>query len=309
MPAKLRITGESFLVLSKLDFGCLRMSNVTQGSGDHSAKWAGKVLSTSLVYLEFAKKSFQRQLQYRTANYSGFVVNTFFFIVRAYIFMALYEHRGVVADYNLVEAVTFTGLTQAMLMTIGIFGGREISEAVKSGGLATDLMKPIDYQFFALFDQLGRSFYYLLFRGLPIFAVMVIFFPWKPPHSLIALMLFFPSLILAATITFSLSFIVGLSSFWLLDSRGVRLIVMGAGVFLSGFLLPISFFPSGFGRICEWLPFIGQSYIPVAVYLGKYVGGQMANMLLRQMVWTVTLILLGKAFFSLAVRKVIIQGG
>ncbi len=65
-----------------------------------------------LVYLEFAKKSFQRQLQYRAANYAGFVVNTFFFLIRAYIFMALYEHRGIVAEYTMVEAVTFTGLTQ-----------------------------------------------------------------------------------------------------------------------------------------------------------------------------------------------------
>jgi len=266
-------------------------------------------LSTSLVYLEFAKKSFQRQLQYRIANYSGFAVNTFFFVVRAYIFIALYEHRGVVGDYNVIEAITFTGLTQAMAMVIGIFGGNEIANAVKTGEVATDLMKPIDYQFFALFRQLGRSFYYLFFRGLPIFLVMVIFFPWKPPHSWHALILFFPSLAFAAIIVFSLSFMIGLSAFWLMDVRGVTQTVMGSAIFLSGFIIPVSFFPSGFGRICEWLPFVGQSYVPVAIYLGKYVGGQMISMLVRQVVWAATLILLGRAFMSLAVRKVIIQGG
>lgn len=273
------------------------------------ARRSGMAFSTALVYLEFAKKSFQRQLQYKIANYSGFVVNTFFFVVRAYIFMALYEHRGVVAGYNVIEAITFTGITQAMLMTVGIFGGREISDAVRTGALATDLMKPIDYQSFALSNQLGSSFYYFLFRGLPIFSIMVIFFPWKPPHSLTALVLFFPSLASAATITFCLSFMVGLSAFWLLDESGVKQIVMGAGVLLSGFIIPVSFFPSGFGRICEWLPFVGQSYVPVAIYLGKYVGGQMISMLVRQMVWMAILIMLGRAFMSLAVRKVVIQGG
>lgn len=267
------------------------------------------LFSTSLVYLEFAKKSFQRQLQYRIANYSGFVVNTFFFIVRAYIFMALYEHRGVVAGYNVIEAITFAGLTQAMGMAIGIFGTNEIANAVKTGEVGTDLMKPIDYQSFALSRQLGRSFYYFFFRGLPIFAVMVIFFPWKHPHSWYALILFFPSLAFAATIVFSLGFMVGLSAFWLLDVRGVNQIVMGTGIFLSGFIVPVSFFPSVFGRICEWLPFVGQSYVPVAIYLGKYVGGQMIDMLARQMAWVVILILLGRAFMHLAVRKVIIQGG
>jgi ABC-2 type transport system permease protein len=277
--------------------------------GSGLAYWPEKALNTSLVYLEFAKKSFQRQLQYRIANYSGFAVNTFFFIVRAYIFMALYEHRGVVADYNITEAITFAGLTQAMAMVIGIFGGNEIANAVKTGEVATDLMKPIDYQSFALFRQLGRSSYYFFFRGLPIFAVMVIFFPWKHPHSWYALILFFPSLVLATAIVFSISFMIGLSAFWLLDVRGVTQIVMGSAIFLSGFIVPVSFFPSSFARICEWLPFVGQSYVPVAIYLGKYTGGHMLSMLVRQVVWTGILTLMGRAFMSLAVRKVIIQGG
>lgn len=224
--------------------------------------------------------------------------------------MALYEHRGVVADYNVVEAVTFAGLTQAMLMVVGIFGSStEMAEAVRTGEVAMDLMKPIDYQFFALFRQLGRSCYYFLFRGLPIFLVMVIFFPWKPPHSWATLVVFFPSLVFAAAIVFSLSFMVGLSAFWLLDIRGVNQAVMGSAIFLSGFLIPVSFFPSGFGRICEWLPFVGQSYVPVAIYLGKYVGGQMVSMLARQIIWAAILILLSRAFMYLAVRKAIIQGG
>jgi ABC-2 type transport system permease protein len=197
-----------------------------------------------------------------------------------------------------------------MLMVVGIFGSStEMAEAVRTGEVATDLMKPIDYQFFALFRQLGRSCYYFFFRGLPIFLVMVIFFPWKPPHSWAALVLFFPSLVFAAAIVFSLSFMVGLSAFWLLDIRGVNQAVMGSAIFLSGFLIPVSFFPSGFGRICEWLPFVGQSYVPVAIYLGKYVGGQMVSMLARQIIWAAILILLSRAFMCLAVRKAIIQGG
>lgn len=224
--------------------------------------------------------------------------------------MALYENRGVVADYNLVEAVTFTGLTQAMLMVVGIFGSAiEISNAVKTGEVATDLMKPIDYQLFVLFRQFGRSLYFIIFRAAPIFIVMAIFFHWKPPHSFISLLLFFPSLILAATISVSFSFMVGISAFWLLDIRGISGIVMGAGILLSGFLVPISFFPDSLGKICEWLPFIGQSYVPVAIYLGKYAGIKMLSMLTRQIIWAFILVLAGKIFMAFAIRRVVIQGG
>ena len=273
-----------------------------------------KVLLTAApVYLEFARKSFQRQLQYKTANYSGFIVNVFFFLIRAYVFMALYESRDVdvVAGYDVVDAVTYIGITQAMLMVVGIFGrgGREIAEDVKSGQVATDLMKPIDYQAFVLFRQLGRSLYYFIFRGLPIFAVMAIFFQWKPPHSLQALVLFLSSLGLAAVITFSFSFAVGISAFWLMDMSGVNQILMGAGMFLSGFLVPIAFFPSGFGKICEWLPFIGQGYVPIAIYLGKYTGQHMMTMLARQMFWAIVLLLISRALMAFATRKLVIQGG
>ena len=267
------------------------------------------ILSTILVYIEFAKKSFQKQLQYRIANYSGFAVNTFFFVVRAYVFMALYENRGDMAGYNLTEAITFTGITQAMIMVIGLFGTLEIANAVKSGEVATDLMKPIDYQCFAMANQFGKSFYYLLFRGIPIFTVMVIFFPYTPPYSLYALVIFFISLIFAVIISFCMNFMVGMSAFWLMDARGVSGIVMGSGLLLSGFILPVSFYPSGFGELCEWLPFVGQSYVPVAIYLGKYSGSIMLVMLLRQIIWAGILILLGRILLYFAMRKIIIQGG
>ena len=162
---------------------------------------------------------------------------------------------------------------------------------------------------FVFSRQLGRSLYYFLFRGLPIFAVMVIFFRWKPPYSWQVLLLFFPSLALATLITFSLHFAMGISAFWLLEVTGVQQMVLGTGLFLSGFLIPISFFPSGFGKVCEWLPFVGQSYVPVAIYLGKYTGEYMVTMLTRQMVWAVVLILFSRAFMAFATRKLVIQGG
>ena len=84
---------------------------------------------------------------------------------------------------------------------------------------------------------------------------------------------------------------------------------MGTGIFLSGFLVPVSFFPAGFRKFCEWLPFIGQGYVSVAIYLGKYAGGQMVSMLMRQVIWAAILIMLSRAFMGFAVRKLVIQGG
>lgn len=266
-------------------------------------------LQKILLYLEFSKKSFQQSLQYRIANLSGFAVNTFFFIVRAFVFIALYENFDVVANFNVTEVVTFAGITQALIMIIGLFSTLEIANLVRSGEVAVDLMKPIDYQLTMLFRQFGRSLYYLIFRGTPIFLVMVIFFDWTHPISLSAIIAFGFSVILAIIITFSFNYIIGISAFWLLDARGISNLLLGSGILLSGFVVPISFFPTKLAEICEWLPFIGQSYTPVAVYLGKYAGQTMINMIMRQLMWAFILMIIGKIYTYLAMRKLVIQGG
>ena len=43
-----------------------------------------RLFADAPVYLEFAKKAFQRQLQYRVANYSGFAVNVFFLLIQIF---------------------------------------------------------------------------------------------------------------------------------------------------------------------------------------------------------------------------------
>jgi ABC-type uncharacterized transport system permease subunit len=66
--------------------------------------------------------AFQRQLAYRFANLSGLVTNGFFGLLRAYVIIALFGARPAVAGYSIGDAITYTGLAQALIAYIALWG-------------------------------------------------------------------------------------------------------------------------------------------------------------------------------------------
>ena len=67
------------------------------------------------LYLELAKKSFQRQIVYRAATLAGLVTNVFFGILRGAVMAALYGATPVIAGYTLHQAALILGLAMISL--------------------------------------------------------------------------------------------------------------------------------------------------------------------------------------------------
>ena len=79
--------------------------------------------------------------------------------------------------------------------------------------------------------------------------------------------------------------------------------------FLSGQLIPISFFPGTVQKIFEYLPFSSMIYTPVMVYLGKYSGMDLVFVLFRQFVWIVILYAAGSFLWQRITRRLVVLGG
>ena len=78
---------------------------------------------------------------------------------------------------------------------------------------------------------------------------------------------------------------------------------------LSGSIFPLWFFPAGFRRVLELLPFMNIYQLPLGIYIGQY---SMEEILLRtalQMVWCGALWLLFDILQKKASAVVLIQGG
>jgi ABC-2 type transport system permease protein len=261
------------------------------------------------LYWELAVLGFQRAAAYRSAAVSGAITNTFFGFLRAYVFIALYEARPEVGGYSLADALTFTFLTQGMAGLVEMWSWWRIAETVQSGQVATDLSRPFDYELYWLAQDYGRALFQLLFRSLPPFMVGMLVFDLRlPPDALHGLALI-PSVLLAITISFAWRFCLNLSTFWLLDYRGIGNIGNLVALLLSGFLVPIAMFPDTVRTAFYLTPFASMVAVPIDVFLGKLDGEELAAALLLQAFWAVAMLGIGRLVLEAALRKLVVQGG
>jgi viologen exporter family transport system permease protein len=117
------------------------------------------------------------------------------------------------------------------------------------------------------------------------------------------------SLLLSVVVSFGWRFLINLAAFWTPDARGVGRFAFGLSWFLSGFLMPLRFFPRWFVRLCNLTPFPAAVNTVIEVYLGVLTGPELVRALLGQVVWIVILLALCEFVLRAGVRQLVIQGG
>ena len=261
------------------------------------------------LYFELAKKAAQRQLAYRQANLAGLATNLFFGALRAYVLIALYGTRPEIAGYTLVAAITYTGLTQATLRVVQIFGWIEIIKTVRTGDIVSDLAKPFDYYLFWLAQDMGANVVHLVVRGVPIMLAYALVTPLVWPADLNTMLAVALSLLLAMLISFAWRFCLNILSLWTADAIGMVRLGATVALFFSGFLVPVRFFPAWLQTLAYWTPFPYFIEVPVQVWLGVLNGPEILAVLMQQAAWLVVLTLTGRLMLAAGVRKLVIQGG
>ena len=261
------------------------------------------------LYFELAKKAAQRQLAYRQANLAGLLTNLFFGALRAYVLIALYGARPEIAGYTLTAAVTYTGLTQAILRTVQIFGWQDLMKTVRSGDIASDLAKPFDYYLFWLAQDLGANLVHLVVRGVPIMLAYALATPMVWPSDVGAALAFAASLLLAMLVSFAWRFCVNITALWSADALGFARLGYTLAMFLSGFMVPVTFFPPWLRTIAYCTPFPAIIETPIQIWTGILSGPAVIPALIQQAIWLGVMTLTGRLMLAAGTRRLVIQGG
>jgi ABC-2 type transport system permease protein len=260
-------------------------------------------------YFEVARTAFRRQLIYRWANLAGLLTNIFFGAILSYVMIALFHARPVAAGYNVRDVLRYIWLVQAMVMIVLTFGWYDLMLTIRSGEVVSDLSKPCDFYWYWFSREMGRSAYYLLFRGLPTYLAGMLLFGFGVPGEWKAWLAYAASLPLAAMLGIAYRFLFNIVAFWILEARAVATLATTIALFFSGSYVPLSFFPSWLHAIAAWLPFNGLMNVPAQIFLGKLVGGVLLIELGRQVFWLIALTIGVRSLASVAARRVIVQGG
>lgn len=258
--------------------------------------------------LAVARTAFRQQLAYRSAAVGGLVTNAVFGAFLASIYGALYVARdgAPIGDLDRNAALTYVWLVQALIMPTLVWGSWDIALSIRSGEIVFDLLKPYSYFGYWLSRDLGRAGAAVLMRMIPTLAIGLIFYSLVVPDHPARLLAFLVSVVLAVALSFALRFCVNLIAFWWTDQQGLRSGQLVVFSFLSGFLLPIGFYPDWLQVVLNVLPFRGIIMSPVDIWLGN---GNAALILAGQTVWFGVIVVLARRWFGAAAQRVVVQGG
>lgn len=261
------------------------------------------------LYWEMARRGYRRYAAYPAATWAGVFTNTAFGFMQAYIFLAVYRHRADVGGFDVVEALTYVWLTQALIAAVHVFGWPDLALRIKSGDIATDLARPVHPLRIGLAFDLGRALYHTLFRGVPPFVLGALVFEVTVPGHALVWLAFIVSVALAVVLSFAIRALYNMSAFWLLDHRGTAMLAASAIAIFSGLYVPLQFFPAGLETFARATPFPALVQIPVDIFVGEARGAEILAALAVQVGWAAAMFALAHAVFVAGTRKLVVQGG
>lgn len=263
------------------------------------------------MMLAVAWASFRRHATYRQATVAAAVTNTVFGCLRVFVLLAVATAGGGgAAGYTTAQLSGYVWVGQGLLGTVALWGWTELADRVRTGEVVTDLLRPINPLWTYLAGDLGRALHAAGTRLLVPIAFGALVFPFHWPRNPAGCPLFVMSCLLAVVVCFMMRYLVNLTAFWLLDSRGVMIVWTLASGVLGGLYFPIDFLPGPIAAVLRYAtPFPSILQIPADVLVERGgLGSQLVNIGV-QALWVAVGLAAALWVQRAATRKLVIQGG
>lgn len=261
------------------------------------------------AHVYVAKMRIQTMMAYRVDTWTFTIMQCLMMVAVGFFWRAVYGDTAVSHGVSGQMMITYTVVS--MLMNSLYYMGVEdqIADAVKSGSIATDMIKPINLFSMYFSQDMGNIIYNFFFSTVPMFIVAVLIFGLPVPYSYGHFALFLASFILGYGINWLFSAVFAMLSFTAIDLGPVFSIKYHFVNMLSGSMIPLWFFPQWLRNAMYCLPFVYMYQEPLSIYIGKYSVRECAPKLLIQGVWLVGLFIVFMFAQKRATSRVMVQGG
>lgn len=149
----------------------------------------------------------------------------------------------------------------------------------------------------------------LVVRGGPTLLLGVVVIKIRLPAEPAAYVLGAVSVLLAASLTHLLGYLVNLISFWTIDASGyANVLGIALGLF-GGVIVPVSLFPAWLKGITIASPFPSCFQTPVDVVSGRAAGWEGLHAVGIQLGWVLVFVAVTRVVFALGARRLVVQGG
>ena len=266
------------------------------------------------IYLPFALNEIKTQMSYKGAFYLFILISTFGSFVSYFLWSAIYgsSESAILGGLTRDEMTVYIFMVYVTSSLVAISISEWVSEDVVKGTVAMQLIKPIDYRLSLIARALGQMVYQFIlpavfiWMGLELYKYFALGLGFTPIANIA---LYLVSCLMSFLIFVLFDFCVGMIAFFTSYIFGLFLVKEALMSFLTGQLIPLSFFPEIVQRVFDFLPFSSMIYAPVMIYLGKYQGTELAWVLLRQAVWVLILYGLGSLIWNRVTKRLVVLGG
>jgi ABC-2 type transport system permease protein len=262
-------------------------------------------------YVAIGKTSMEVLFVYRASFALNLLGTVFYVVAMFYLWQVIFLGKaGNLGGFTWPQMKAYLLVAFLMNSLISWFDEGYMARDVRMGRIATDLVRPIDFQTKRFAEAIG-PLPVLLVSALMVSAVAIVAFDGiSPPSSPVSLTLFALSAALAILLNFGIIYCISMLAFWTTGMTGIRVGRVAVQNLFSGALIPLAFFPGWLRTVAAVLPFQGLVSTPALIYLGdKMDGPTTAAMIGVQAFWSVAFLLLGRAIWRGAVKAVTIHGG
>jgi ABC-2 type transport system permease protein len=267
--------------------------------------WGGELRAQAALFVRATRTSFA----YKPALLLGMLTVGVGYVVPMLVWRHIYAQPGI--KLAVPASQLFPYLLLAASLNFCFFMGVEsrVGQRIRLGLIATDLLRPVDFQLTQLAQALADV---LLNLAMVLPFVGLSYLLWGRaalPHDALSFAGFCVSAFLALLIQFAMAFIFVQTAFITFSNYGVFVARNALQQTFSGISAPLALFPPALGAVARHLPFCHTIHTPISIYLGWISGRSMGEALAIQAAWALGLLLSGRALLGLSLRYLEIQGG
>lgn len=261
-------------------------------------------------YLYVYAISLQNVLQRRATLLMDRVGGVAVMVALYFFWSALLTGRESFAGYTRDKMLTYVLLVNILRSFVFTGRGWELVQEISSGRISSYLVRPLNYQSYALALDMAQKTIHLC-AGFFEIGVLILLFdaPFYAPKSAETWLLFFVSAAISSLIFFLLEFLVASLAFWTSESAGPLFCFEIFVQFSSGAFFPIDVLPPAAQKALAMTPFPYVVYQPISIYLERSPLADALWGLAAQGMWLMLIAAAAAFVWSRGVRTYAAEGG
>ncbi|HET9870539.1 MAG TPA: hypothetical protein VFR02_08605, partial [bacterium] len=260
-------------------------------------------------YASLLFRALQANFAYKGSTLIGLFTAALVYAITLLVWRHVYAQKGGSLALPPDQMFAYLALAFCLNYALTINIDQRVGQRIRLGLIATDLLKPLDFQMTQAMQSLSDCLFNSLI-GAAVFAAAYLFLgPSLLPQSLPAFLLFLPSLALAFWIQYGIVFIFIQGAFYTYSGYGILTSRIALHQTFSGLQAPLLLYPPLLRGLGDWLPFRHVIYTPILLYQGLAQGAEAWRLLAWQAFWALGLYLAGRWLMRQALSQLEIQGG